>query len=204
VSRTVRFPAFTGATSASYDGWTAQAFGELGYRFGWPGAMIEPFVGTSVLRLHTDAFRESGGAAALSGFGHNNDLGTTTLGVRAETRLSQDLPLTLRGLVGWRHAYGDVEPESLLALAGGASPFTVSGVPVDRDALLAEAGLDWQTSNGVSLGIAYSGQIGTRAQDHTLKGNFIWRFQDGLRRRRHQYRAPPSTSKASAPKRATS
>jgi uncharacterized protein with beta-barrel porin domain len=49
-------------------------------------------------------------------------------------------------------------------------------VPVDRDALVAEAGLDWRASDAISLGIAYSGQVGDRAQDHALKGNFTWRF----------------------------
>jgi uncharacterized protein with beta-barrel porin domain len=72
--------------------------------------------------------------------------------------------------------FGDVEPQTLLAFAGGASAFTVAGAPVDRDALVAEAGLDWQASDAFSLGISYSGQIGERAQEHALKGSFIWRF----------------------------
>ncbi|WP_046867096.1 hypothetical protein [Microvirga massiliensis] len=42
---------------------------------------------------------------------------------------------------------------------------------MDRDALVAEAGLDWQASDAISLGVTYSGQIGERAQDHALKGN---------------------------------
>jgi len=37
-------------------------------------------------------------------------------------------------------------------------------VSVDRDTLLAEAGLDWQASNAISLH-CYSGQIESRAQD---------------------------------------
>jgi outer membrane autotransporter protein len=176
VSRTVRFPSFQDTVSASHDGWTAQAFGELGYRFDGLGAFIEPFVGASVLRLHTDGFRENGGFAALTGLARDFDLGTTTLGVRAEARLSTTVPVSLRALLGWRHAYGDVEPRALLAFAGGASPFSVAGTPIDRDSLVAEAGLDWQASEAISLGVAYSGQIGSRAQDHTVKGSFTWRF----------------------------
>ena len=137
---------------------------------------LEPFAGASVLRLHTDGFQERGGAAALTGFGRTYELGTTTLGVRAEAQVSHEVPLTLRGLLGWRHAYGDVEPAALVAFAGSVSPFTVVGVPVDRDALVVEAGLDWQASDAVSLGVSYSGQIGSRAQDHALKGNLVWRF----------------------------
>jgi fibronectin-binding autotransporter adhesin len=64
-----------------------------------------------------------------------------------------------------------------MAFAGGTSPFSVAGVPVDRNALVAEAGLDWQASQDLSLGVAYRGQIGTRAQDHALTGNLTWRFE---------------------------
>jgi outer membrane autotransporter protein len=176
VNRTVRFPGFADTTGASYDGWTAQAFAEVGYRIGLGNVHLEPFAGASVLRLHTDGFAEEGGAAALTGYAQDQDLATTTLGLRAEAQLSAELPLTLRGLLGWRHAFEDVEPEVLLAFAGGASGFTVAGAPVDRDALVVAAGLDWQASDAISLGIAYSGQIGEQAQEHALKGSFVWRF----------------------------
>ncbi|MBF9235475.1 autotransporter domain-containing protein [Microvirga alba] len=176
VSRNVAFPGFAEALRASYDGSTVQAFGEVGYRIGLGRVAVEPFAGAAALRLHTDGFQEHGGEAALTGFGRTYELGTTTLGVRAEARLSDEVPLLLRGLVGWRHAYGDVEPAALLAFAGEVGSFAVSGVPVDRDALLAEAGLDWRASEAITLGVSYSGQIGSRAQEHALKGNFSWRF----------------------------
>ncbi|WP_322883871.1 autotransporter domain-containing protein [Microvirga lotononidis] len=174
--RQVQFPGFSDQVRASYDGWTAQAFGEVGYRMGLGPVQLEPFVGASVLRLHTDAFQEEGGPAALTGSARDQDLATTTLGVRAEARLSDTVPLIVRGLIGWRHAYGDVEPEALLAFSGGASAFAVAGTPIDRNALVAEAGLDWQITPDMTLGAAYVGQIGERAQEHALKGNFIWRF----------------------------
>jgi outer membrane autotransporter protein len=77
----------------------------------------------------------------------------------------------------WRHAFGDVDPAALLAFSGGASAFTVSGVPVDRDTLVAEAGLDWQIGKDMTLGVSYAGQVGRRAQEHAVKGNFTWRFE---------------------------
>lgn len=43
----------------------------------------------------------------------------------------------------------------------------VSGVPVNRDAVVAEAGLDWQASSAISLGVTYGGQLGARAQEYT-------------------------------------
>jgi outer membrane autotransporter protein len=176
VSRTIRFPGFSDQVGASYDGWTAQAFAEIGYRIDLGAMQLEPFAGASVLRLHTDGFAEEGGAAALTGSAQDQELATTTLGLRAEARLSETVPLTARGLVGWRHAFGDVVPTTLLAFAGGASAFTVAGAPIDRDVLVAEAGLDWQASEAISLGVSYTGQIGSRAQEHALKGNLTWRF----------------------------
>jgi outer membrane autotransporter protein len=103
-------------------------------------------------------------------------LAGTTLGMRAEARIGDAVPLTLHGLLGWRHAYGDVAPEARLAFASGAAAFTVAGAPVSRDALVAEAGLDWQPGPDMTLGVAYGGQIGEDAQEHALKGNFTWRF----------------------------
>jgi uncharacterized protein with beta-barrel porin domain len=47
---------------------------------------------------------------------------------------------------------------------------------VDRNALVAEAGLDWRATEDLSLGVAYRGQIGSRAQDHAVTGNLTWRF----------------------------
>jgi outer membrane autotransporter protein len=176
VSRTIRFPGFADRTHASYDGWTAQAFAEVGYRMSLGRVHLELFAGASLLRLHTDGFAEEGGAAGLTGSAQDQDLATTTLGLRAAAPLSETVPLIARGLLGWRHAFGDVEPTTLLAFAGGASAFMVAGAPIDRDALVAEAGLDWQASDAITLGVAYSGQIGERAQEHALKGNLTWRF----------------------------
>lgn len=176
VSRTVSFPGFADRTGTSYDGSTLLAFGEVGYRVAWAGATLEPFAGASLLRLHTNAFREEGGVAALAGLARDYNLGSTTLGVRAEAQVSAEVPLLMHGMVGWRRAYGDVEPQALIAFRGGASTFAVSGTPVDRNALVAEAGFDWQISPVMTLGASYTGQIGSRAQDHALKGNFTWRF----------------------------
>lgn len=176
VNRTVAFPGFRDRMGASYDGSTLMAFGEVGYELALGRIKLEPFLGASVMRLQMDGFREEGGPAALVGHGRTYELGTTTLGLRAEGKLGLDLPLTVHGMVGWRHAFGDVDPSALLAFSGGASAFMVAGIPVDRDALVAEAGLDWQMGRDMTLGVSYAGQIGQRAQAHAMKGNFTWRF----------------------------
>ena len=117
--RTVQVASITDVLSASVDGSTAQAFGEIGYRLEARDAFVEPILGASVLRLRTDGFVEGGGPLALAGASRVHDLATSTLGLRGEIRLARDGPFTVRGLVGWRRAYGDVDPDALLAFAGG-------------------------------------------------------------------------------------
>jgi fibronectin-binding autotransporter adhesin len=174
--RAVRFPGFSDAVAASYGGWTAQAFAELAYRFELAPVAIEPFVSASILRAHTNRFDEEGGAAALTGYARDHDIGTTTIGIRAETRPSDAVPMLVRGMLGWRHAYGEVEPKALLAFRGAASAFTIWGAPLDRDTLVAEAGIYWQVSPNISLGATYEGQIGSHLQDHAIKGNLTAKF----------------------------
>ena len=100
---------------------------------------------------------------------------TTTLGVRGELAFAS-MPLTLKTMLGWRHAYGDVVPSVLLAFQGGAQSFSVSGVPIDRDAFVAEAGIDYALTSMLSVGVSYSGQFGQRAMDNAFKGNVNLRF----------------------------
>jgi outer membrane autotransporter protein len=186
-TRSIVFPAFADATGSSYGGSTAQAFGELGYRFGFAGfnaaglgfsrASLEPFIGAAAIHIQQNAFLETGGPSALIGLGRSYDLETTTIGLRAETAFAGSLPLTLRGLVGWRHAYGDVAPRALMAFQGGPSSFGISGVPVDRDAIVVEAGLDYKVTDAVTAGVSYSGQYGRRATDSAFKGHLDVSFE---------------------------
>jgi fibronectin-binding autotransporter adhesin len=181
-SRQIFFPGFFESATSSYGGSTAQAFGEAGYRIALSGfnvaglsfsrAMLEPFVGAAAIQIHQNGFNEVGGSAALTGFGQDHDLATTTLGLRGETTFLGPWPLTARGLIGWRHAYGDVVPAALLAFQGGTQAFSIAGVPIDRDALIAEAGLDYTVTSAMTLGVSYSGQYGQRATDNAVKGRF--------------------------------
>jgi uncharacterized protein with beta-barrel porin domain len=54
-------------------------------------------------------------------------------------------------------SYGDVDLTALLAFARGASVFNVSKMPISYDALVVEAGPDWQMTQGYYLCILYSG-----------------------------------------------
>jgi outer membrane autotransporter protein len=76
-----------------------------------------------------------------------------------------------QGFGDWRHAFGDVVPSVLLAFQGGAQGFSTAGVPIDRDAFVAEVGADYAVSSSVRVGVSASSQIGSRASDYAFKGH---------------------------------
>ncbi|SKC01495.1 outer membrane autotransporter barrel domain-containing protein [Bosea thiooxidans] len=166
---------------ADYDAGTAQAFGELGYRIDLGQTALgqialEPFAGLAYVVLHSDRFTERGAAAALSGNNDETSLGYATLGLRAATTTRLlGMDLTLRGGLGWRHTFGNVDPKTTLAFAG-SNPFAIAGLPIARDAALVEARLDLGLATGVTLGASYAGQLAQDAQDHAFKGVLAVRF----------------------------
>lgn len=175
-SRTVAFQGFSDALKADYSARTAQVFGELGYRIGLGRMALEPFAGLAYVNLHSDAFSERGGPAALTTRGSTTSTGFSTLGVRASTSfVVQGMDLTLRGTLAWRHAFGDVTPLTTFAFSGGGA-FTVAGVSIARNAALVEAGLDLAITRSATLGLSYAGQLATDSQDHGFKGNLTVRF----------------------------
>ena len=123
--------------------------------------------------MNTDGFTETGGeTAALTSQDMTTENTFSTFGVRGSTQLDTDMAkTTLHGMLGWQHAYGSVTPTSDLAFNTGAA-FTISGVPIARDALAIEAGFDVALSPSATLGASYSGQIAQDTQGHAFKINF--------------------------------
>src|SRR6185503_21089250 len=116
---------------------------EIGHRLAFGGVVAEPYAGLAYVHLSTDTFTETGGAAALFGTGNTQDIGYSTLGIRAATSLALQHGMTLmpRASLAWQHAFGNVTPVAALALQATGAGFGVTGVPVARDAALIEAGL---------------------------------------------------------------
>jgi len=174
-NRSVAFPGFNDAEGAGYGGDTLQAFGEAGWRIGLSGlsgqSSIEPFVGATAMRIDTASFSEAGGEAALNGAAVGYDYAATTLGARAEATLFDNASLIARGMLGWRHVFGDVTPTSTLAFAGAPSiQFAVAGAPIAHDALAVEAGVEWRLTRQTTIGVFYSGSIAARDEDNAVKG----------------------------------
>ena len=174
-SRTAAFTGFSETLTAGYAAGTAQAFGELTHRVALGELDLTPFAGLAWVAHATEGFTEAGGDAALTTSADMLAASFTTLGVRAEQQFAagDGGQLTMRGGLGWRHAFADL-PTSGNAFAGGAA-FTVAGAPVASDVLVFDAGLGMPVGDG-ALGLAYAGQAGPGAAAHALKATFAGRF----------------------------
>ncbi|MFG1462964.1 autotransporter domain-containing protein [Xanthobacter sp. DSM 24535] len=183
VDRTVVLPGLLEAYSPGYAGRSSQVFGELGYRIeGAAGAMtvtLEPFAGLAYVGLSTNGFSEGVGAAALTAAAGNFDSFDSSLGVRGALMLPPPpgmAPLALSGTIGWQHAFGDLVPTATMAFNAGSAPFTVSGAPLARDALLVGAGLSTWMGPNMELGIFYSGRLASDVSENAVKGSLTWTF----------------------------
>ncbi|MCZ8390500.1 autotransporter domain-containing protein [Achromobacter xylosoxidans] len=174
--RSVAMPGFADRLKAGYDGRTAQAFIDLGYRIETAAVALEPFASLAYVNLRTDGYRESGGAAALHASGQATETTFTTLGLRAASGFELGRAQAMaRGSLGWRHALGDVRPVATQAFSAGDA-FTVAGVAIARDSAVIEAGLDLQVTPRTVLGLAYQGQLASAARDHGVRANLAIRF----------------------------
>ena len=85
--------------------------------------VLEPFAGGPPSTSGRDGFTERGGAAALTdraGRGYDDP---TVRPAAGRDGLRPGSPISLKALLGYRHAFGDVAPAALLAFAsGGARP----------------------------------------------------------------------------------
>jgi fibronectin-binding autotransporter adhesin len=177
-NRSVMFPGFSEQASARYNAQEGQVFGELGYGMSFGDIAAEPFAGVAWLHLSTDGFTETGGVSALGGASGSDDVGYSTLGARWASNylMANGMMLMPRASLAWQHAFAALTPTTTLTLRNTGAAFGIWGVPIARDAALIEAGGDLQLSAQTKVGIFYVGQLATNAQDHSVKGNFTWRF----------------------------
>lgn len=176
-NRSVSIPGLSDSLTSDYDAETFQAFGEIGYGVDLgAGTRFEPFVNLAHVSLHSDGFTEHGGAAGLSVEGSTSDVTFTTLGVRGEHNLTLGtVNATMRGMIGWRHAFGDDMPDSTHAFSVGGA-FTVVGVPIAKNSAVIEAGIDFNLTPDATFGLSYIGQLATDSHDHGVKANLAVNF----------------------------
>ena len=176
--RTVAFNGFNDRPKGDYDADSQQAFAELGYAMGSGRLNAEPFANLGYQRYHRDSYQEKGGTAALQVDGQTQDNFSTTFGLRLAhlSSLENGMSLTPRMTAGWKHTYGDVSNSTRQAFVVGGTAFSVDGSSLDRDSLVLEAGLDVGISARHSVGVGYSGEIGSNSRNHGVIGQWQMSF----------------------------
>ncbi|MBH2787551.1 autotransporter domain-containing protein [Serratia marcescens] len=171
--RNVDFSGFSDRLKSDYDANSLLAFTEASYRFGQPEMNVEPFINLSYIRLHTDSFQESGGAAALSVRNETMNTFYSTLGVRGVTELPKNV--SLYGSLGWQHAYGDKNTSSRMAFAG-SDAFVTQGQAVDDNVMVGDIGVSVKLSRAATLDVGYQGQFGADTRVNSVNANLRWSF----------------------------
>lgn len=171
--RHVGLTGFSDTMKGKYDIGVGQVFGEAGYKLAFGKAAIEPFVGAAYVSVDTDTFRETGGDAKLFVPSKTSHVTFLSLGGRSELNVG---PLKLTGMAAWRRASGDLQSRSTMRFAGGGNSFGIDGIPVEKNSVSLAGGGEFAIAKGATIGVSYSGQIGSDVKDHGAKANLLWRF----------------------------
>jgi subtilase-type serine protease len=179
LDRDIAFNGFNDRARSNYDADSKQGFVEGAYRFDAGAWAFEPYAQFAQVRVKSDGFQESGGAAALTGRSADSRVNLSTLGLRFNVDLKgsqqEQSWLSLRGGLGRRHASGDLNPATSVAWRGG-NTFQVHGAPLADDATLLEAGIAARLSANGLLELNYSGQLADEAHDHGVNARYSLRF----------------------------
>ena len=166
--RTVTLAASRETEAADYNAGTTTISDEIRYRVDLGSTIAEPFASVSAVRLETDAFKEAGGVAALSGISRDRNVLFTDLGARFSS--SWDIggsSLLPRLSLAWEHAADTVSATQTMTFGSGTS-FNVSGAPLSRDALSMQAGAGLKL-DGIDIDLGYEGRTGGNAHDDGVR-----------------------------------
>jgi outer membrane autotransporter protein len=169
--RTVNFNSFSDSPHADYSANTTQVFSDVGYRLHAGSVVLEPYAGLAWVKVSADGFTEQGGPAALTVDSSNNDVTYSTLGVRPSyTFLANEMPMRVKGGLGWRHTFGDLEPSDKNAFARTANTFAIPGVPLAEDVTVVNLGVEAALTPSTNLSLTYNGQLASDAHENGLVG----------------------------------
>jgi outer membrane autotransporter protein len=148
--------------SSNPTGTLVTTFAEAGYAFAFENAEVTPYVDFSYLHQGVGAFAESGGFGALSVAPANGNSLSTTIGIRATTKidLGSSGALMPEVRIGWAHEFLD-QSQALTAQLVGApiSPFTVAGVGFGRESAIVGFGITHEFAPDASFFVDYAGQF---------------------------------------------
>lgn len=178
MQRNVAISDYASRQSSSYSGGTAQAFGELGYRFHTAYGTVETFGNVAYVNLDTHGYQEEGGAAALQGRGTNTGVTFSTFGVKMFKSVQVGKLLLLpHGSLAYRRAFGLLTPTNHTMLASvGSGDMDVAGVALSQDSAMVDAGMNVRLTDRVDVGLSYIGQYGNQSVESGAMGRAHFRF----------------------------
>ena len=174
--REVDFSGLRDTPKGSYDASNQQAFVEFALPNSSTSLYKEPFASLGYQRFTREAYDEKGGAAALHVDEQQQGNLVSTLGLRIGRQgvLDNGMTLTRRASLGWRYTYGDIDVTGRQAFLSSGETFEVYGSNLDRNSVMAQAGVDLGITAAQNLSLNYTGDYGTNARNHGLAAE--WRL----------------------------
>ena len=162
ISRNMMQFGLTGFSTSDPAGVLVTAFGETGYGVTMGKALLTPYVNIGYVHQSVDAFSETGSFGAFNVAPADGSSLSTTIGLRASTRIDLGSHGTLVPEVraGWQHEFLDQSQTLTAQLAGtAASPFTVVGPRFGRESALVGIGVSHEFEPGASFFLDYDGRF---------------------------------------------
>ncbi|ROM92145.1 autotransporter domain-containing protein [Pseudomonas brassicacearum] len=174
--RNIAFNRYSNRLKGSYNASSQQVFAELGYNLSSGALQVEPFANFGHEHYQHDSYRERGGPAALKVDEQTQRNFNSIFGLRLAHRsdLENGMRLTPRMSAGWKHTYGNVSSHVHQTFLVGGESFYVEGIPLDRNSLTLEAGVDLRVSKQHSLSVAYNGEMSSNSHENGVMGQ--WRM----------------------------
>ena len=160
----------------SEDASVLQGFAEATYNVELGAAKLQPYFGFTYARVDVDGFTETNGVESFKTKDQKDDLQITTLGVRTTVPFSMgSVPVAFKADAGWSHYFGDTEGVTQLQMgAGGAYADITSGELKNQFNL--GLGLAAQLGQNATVGLSYTGSIGSDASSHGVIANVRFAF----------------------------
>lgn len=132
---------------------------------------FEPYL--NIAHVYMDAkFNEGKNATALRGSG-DNQVTFSTSGIKTKIKMTEKVKMSIGA--GWQHAYGNRQVNTDMKFKG-SDYFNINGVPITKDATIADIGLVVNVTSSTNIIANYQGQFGNKVESNAAKVGFNYKF----------------------------
>ncbi len=160
MQRRIVFGSIDRTAQSDFDSNTVALYGEATYDVAMNGWTLQPLMGLSLSRNKSDAFTETGADTLnLQVASQTVNSSKTLFGAKAIFDFDK---VQLQPRAIWAHEFGDANSAMTTQLQGAPTPFTISGVDLPRDTLIAGLTLVGRTSERLSLFADVQGEFNSQ------------------------------------------